>query len=85
MRTTVELLKRDPNWLAERVSRLPLATTFGLDEAAHQWQRRCDFSLLPPYEKISKYFRFAVSSASVTPEGFTFKTFFAAAPSEKKP
>jgi hypothetical protein len=85
MRTTVELLKRDSGWLAERAGRWPLATMFGLTDAADQLQHSFDFSLMPPYESISKYFHFTVRSGTVTPEGFTLKILVAAAPSEKKP
>jgi hypothetical protein len=34
-----------------------------------------DFSLLPEYDKVSKYFYFSVSSGNVTADGFSFKIF----------
>jgi len=34
-----------------------------------------DFSLLPPYEKIAKYFYFTVYSGGSTVDGLTFKMF----------
>ncbi len=34
-----------------------------------------DFSLLPEYDKVSKYFYFSVTSGSVTGDGFSFKVF----------
>jgi hypothetical protein len=34
-----------------------------------------DFSLLPPFDKISKYFSFSVYSASANTDGLTFKMF----------
>lgn len=34
-----------------------------------------DFSLLPPFEKVEKYFYISVYAGSVGPDGFTLKTF----------
>ena len=34
-----------------------------------------DFSLLPEYDKVSKYFYFSVTSGNVTADGFSFKIF----------
>jgi hypothetical protein len=34
-----------------------------------------DFSLLPEFDKVSKYFYFSVSGGSVTAEGMSFKVF----------
>ena len=42
-----------------------------------------DFSLLPPFERISKYFYFSVYGASATSEGLTFKMFAPVPPALK--
>jgi len=42
-----------------------------------------DFSLLPPFEKISRYFYFTVCAGGVNPDGFNLK-FFAPAPPQLK-
>jgi hypothetical protein len=34
-----------------------------------------DFSLLPEYDMVSKYFYFSVTSGNVTADGFSFKIF----------
>ena len=34
-----------------------------------------DFSLLPPYDKVSKYFGFDVYTVSSTPDGLLFKMY----------
>ena len=34
-----------------------------------------DFSLLPDYDKVSKYFYFSVTSGNITADGFSFKVF----------
>jgi len=44
----------------------------GLPAAVRDW---FDFSLLPDYDQISKYFSFSVYSGSATVEGFSFKFF----------
>jgi hypothetical protein len=41
-------------------------------ESVRDWM---DFSLLPPFEKIEKYFYFTVYSGSVNADGLTFKLF----------
>ena len=43
-----------------------------------------DFSLLPPFEKIAKYFYFVVYTASVNSDGLTFKWYAPAPPALKK-
>jgi hypothetical protein len=42
-----------------------------------------DFSLLPPYEAVSKYFYFSVYAGSFTPEGFSWKAFSPTPPTLK--
>jgi hypothetical protein len=39
-----------------------------------------DFSLLPPFDKIAKYFYFTVFTGSATAEGFNFKVFYPVPP-----
>ena len=43
-----------------------------------------DFSLLPPFEAIAKYFGFTVTAAASTPEGLSFKSFVPAPAGLKK-
>jgi hypothetical protein len=43
-----------------------------------------DFSLLPPFDKISKYFSFSVYTASANMDGLTFKMFAPAPPGLRK-
>ena len=42
-----------------------------------------DFSLLPPFEKISKYFYISVYGAGATSEGLQFKMFAPTPPALK--
>ncbi len=43
-----------------------------------------DFTLLPPYEQVAKYFHFSVYGLNVNAEGFTFKMFSPLPPELKK-
>lgn len=57
------------------LSSLPSADTF------KDWM---DFSLLPPFDKISKYFGITVYTASANVDGLTFKMFAPAPPALRK-
>jgi len=58
---------------------MPLPPGFGGDqvEALRQW---ADFSLLPPFDTIAKYFYFSIYSGSFSSEGFAFKVFMPTPP-----
>jgi hypothetical protein len=43
-----------------------------------------DFSLLPPFDKLAKYFHFAVYGGSVTVEGLTYQLFLPTPPGTRK-
>ena len=43
-----------------------------LPKAVHDW---VDFSLLPDYDQVSKYFYFSVYAGSTTADGLSFKAF----------
>ena len=45
----------------------------------------CDFSLLPPYERVARYFHFDVSSVSANAGGYTYRFFAPAPPPAGKP
>ena len=82
MRTAVETLRKDPtafDKLFSMGSRRGAPSTEEL-EKLKAW---LDFSLLPPYEKIAKYFYFTVYSSSASSEGIGLK-FFSPNPPELK-
>jgi hypothetical protein len=58
---------------------MPLPPGFGGDqvEALRQW---ADFSLLPPFDTIAKYFYFSIYSGSFSSEGFAFRVFMPTPP-----
>jgi hypothetical protein len=77
VRQLLGLLKKDPSSLNNLG---PLAQVFD-DPKVKDW---VDFSLLPTFESISKYFYFSVSSGGSTPDGLVFKVFAPVPPQLKK-
>lgn len=76
-------LKQDPQAI-EQLLALPVPIP-GFDIAALKpLQELADFSLLPPFEGVAKYFGFSVQTTVGTPEGISFKSFLPAPPGLKK-
>jgi len=76
MRAVFEALRKGSNSATNLGGGLsPLTGALGIaspDKSIKDWM---DFSLLPPYERIAKYFYFTVYSGSSTVDGLTFKMF----------
>jgi len=74
MRSAIELLKTmfGSDSGSASASVLPLGAGFPGTEKIKQW---LDFSLLPSYDKISKYFGYSVYAGSATVEGLGFKMY----------
>jgi hypothetical protein len=75
MRAVFESLRKDSNSATNLGGLSPLTGALGIaspDKNIKDWM---DFSLLPPFEKIAKYFYFSVHSAGSTVDGLTFKMF----------
>jgi hypothetical protein len=60
------------------------AGSMGFPVTQNAFKDWLDFSLLPPFEKISKYFHFTVYSAGANADGFAFKMFAPVPPQLKK-
>jgi hypothetical protein len=77
-RASFEAWRKNPNAAPSSggsitVNLLPSATElFG---ASQDFSAGIDFSLLPPFDAVSKYFYFSVYGWSATDDGFTFKWF----------
>jgi hypothetical protein len=77
MRIWLESVKHSPGSVGKGFGPLgSLGGVVGSEKNLREW---FDFSLLPPFEKISRYFYFTVSAYGANPEGFTVK-FFAPTP-----
>jgi hypothetical protein len=78
MRPVFEVIRKQPLSLQDILG-VPLPAALGGDqvESLRQW---ADFSLLPPFDMISKYFYFSIYSGSFAPEGFALKVFMPTPP-----
>lgn len=76
MRTMIETLRKESGTLANILGNNPLAGRLGMGgEDQGKFKDWFDFSLLPPFEKISKYFHLSVWSGAVKADGLHFKVF----------
>jgi hypothetical protein len=76
-----ELVRKDPDFLTRSFSMNPLAPKGQKPPAFKEW---VDFSLLPPFESVSKYFSIGVYGGSFESQGFTLKGFSPMPPQLKK-
>jgi hypothetical protein len=84
MRVMFESFRKDPGALtnATGFSAIPgMAAMPGPQKNFREWM---DFSLLPPFERIAKYFSFTVYSGGSTVEGLSFKMFAPVPPQLKQ-
>jgi hypothetical protein len=84
MRASLEALRANPDLLNPMSGAFaPLMTAAGVggDVKMQDW---FDFSLLPPFDKISKYLYFHVYSGGANDQGIVFKTFSPTPPQLKK-
>jgi hypothetical protein len=79
MRGVLEALRDQPITLADIFGETPMSVNPAADAQISQVREWADFSLLPPYEALSKYFYYTVYAGAFTPEGFSVK-FFAPTP-----
>ncbi|MEO5803956.1 MAG: hypothetical protein ABIR24_10525 [Verrucomicrobiota bacterium] len=82
MRATLTALRKESATLSDLLKNPALgAKTPDEEKKINDW---ADFSLLPPYENISKYFHYSVYSGSFNASGFTMKFFYPTPPLLKK-
>jgi len=73
MRVLLEVLKKDSSGADPLAGLTPVAMAMGMgDVKVKDW---LDLSLLPSFDKISKYFYFSVYAGSANADGLTFKAF----------
>lgn len=83
-RAQFETLKKESGTLANLFAAAPFAARFGMAGNNDKFKEWIDFSLLPPFEQISKYFHHAVSAGAITPQGFSFKMLTVTPPELRK-
>jgi hypothetical protein len=84
MRSAVETLKKESGTLANLFSGSPLAGRLGMAEDSNKFKDWVDFSLLPSYDKIAKYFYISVWSGSVNADGLSFRLYAPNPPQMRK-
>ena len=73
LRTLTEILRNNGDLISQALATSPIGPKSGEpDKALKEW---FDFSLLPPFERIAKYFHLTVYAGQTSKEGFTLKTF----------
>jgi len=75
MRTQLEMLKKDSGSATNVGSLGLLPGMFGMATPEKNFKDWMDFSLLPNFDKVSKYFNFTVYAGSATVDGLSFKMF----------
>ena len=83
-RALIEALKKDSGTVASLLAASPLSGQFGMDNGAEKLKDWVDFSLLPSFDAVAKYFYLALTSGSVTSDGISFKVFTPNPPLLKK-
>lgn len=73
MRVLLEVLKKDGSSFADLLAMTPFGARLGLAEDSKAFKDWFDFSLLPSYDKISKYFGLTVYSGSANADGMSLK------------
>jgi len=83
LRVTLEALKNDSAMLEQIIAMTPLGGQLKSEEGKRlkDW---VDFSLLPPFDKIAKYFHFTVYSGRLTADGYSYQVFSPTPPQLKK-
>ncbi len=75
MRSVVETLRLQPVTLQDVLGSSPVMGNVNAADEVAKLREWTDFSLLPPYDAISKYFYFSVYSGAFAPDGFTINYF----------
>ena len=83
MKSMMEILKKESGTLASLFSGTPFAGRLGMDDDG-KFKDWVDFSLLPSFDKVSKYFHLTVYSGALNADGFSLKAYMPNPPGMKK-
>ena len=83
-RAAMEILKKESGSLDNLISSSAFAGRLGLNENPNAFKDWVDFSLLPPFDQIAKYFTFVVWAGSINANGMTLSLFDPTPPQLKK-
>ncbi|HZM03175.1 MAG TPA: hypothetical protein VFC44_09135 [Candidatus Saccharimonadales bacterium] len=74
-RALLEALRQHPITLTDIFGESPLSVNPSAEEQVARLREWADFSLLPSFDVLSKYYYYSVYAGSFSPEGFTVKFF----------
>ncbi len=74
LRILLESLRKDPG-AVEKLFASPIPMANGPVPSLQPLKSLVDFSLLPPFDAIAKYFGYTVQATAGTPDGISFKSF----------
>ncbi len=80
----IEALKQDPDTFDRLFPSNPLTPKFVDPQARKLRDDWLDFSLLPSFDKIAKYFNYTVYNGTITADGLSFKSFSPTPPQLRK-
>lgn len=83
-RLQFEVMKKESGTLANFLAASTLGSKLGLDEDSSVMKSWVDFSLLPPFEKVSQYFHHSLYTWSFAPSGLELRSFTPVPPELKK-
>jgi hypothetical protein len=83
MRAQFEMLKKNSASATNAGALSLLPGVLGMSGPEKNFKDWMDFSLLPAFDKVSKYFHFTVYAGSATTDGLMFKVFAPAPPGLK--
>ena len=84
MRVTFEVMKKNPNSATNSNDLAVLGSAFGVSMNQNNFSTWFDYSLLPEFDKVAKYFHFSVYAGSANADALTLKMFSPVPPSLKK-
>ena len=84
MRATFEAMKKNPNSTTNSNTLAVLAGAFGVSMNQNNYNTWFNYSLLPEYDKVAKYFHFSVYAGSATVDGLNLRIFYPVPPQLKK-
>ncbi len=83
IRQTLERLRSDPKALDKMLDIPLVGGRIPLNPGTGDLKDYLDFALLPPFERIAKYFTFTVYAAAFAADGLNFRLFYPAPPETK--
>jgi hypothetical protein len=83
-KAALEIWKKESANLGNLLSESSLAGRLGMNKNENKFKEWVDFSLLPSWDRISKYFSITVWAGNVSADGVTFKVYSPTPPAMKK-